>query len=109
MLHDLISIINKPAQLAIVLSSVLATIALAVYLFGSYPEAALRRRKLRRLLWKTPLDSILPVGLSVNIHFLRQCNYQCKFCFHTDKGREVGVTELKLPEFKRGLKMLAEA
>ena len=24
-------------------------------------------------------------AISVNYHFTRQCNYKCKFCFHTSK------------------------
>lgn len=28
--------------------------------------------------------------LSVNFHFTRKCNYECGFCFHTDKkGEEI--------------------
>ena len=45
------------------------------------------------------------VPLSVNYHFTRKCNYECKFCFHQAK------TSFHLPieEAKRGIKMLVEA
>eukprot|EP00051_Salpingoeca_urceolata_P015880 m.207935 g.207935 ORF g.207935 m.207935 type:complete len:330 (+) comp18525_c0_seq1:285-1274(+) len=43
-------------------------------------------------------------ALSVNYHFLRQCNYSCKFCFHTEKNRDV-LDESKV---KRGLSLLIE-
>ena len=42
---------------------------------------------------------------SVNYHFLRQCNYSCKFCFHTNKPSNT----LKIEDAKRGLKLLKEA
>ena len=44
-------------------------------------------------------------AISVNYHFTRQCNYQCKFCFHTAKTSFV----LPLEEAKRGLKKLHDA
>ncbi|KAI9143363.1 radical SAM domain-containing protein [Paraphysoderma sedebokerense] len=42
---------------------------------------------------------------SVNFHFTRQCNYSCKFCFHT------ATTSTKLPieSAKHGIKLLQEA
>lgn len=45
------------------------------------------------------------VPMSVNYHFTRKCNYECKFCFHQAK------TSFHLPidEAKRGIKMLKEA
>ncbi len=43
--------------------------------------------------------------LSVNYHYLRECNYSCKFCFHTNKPSEI----LKIDEAKRGLRLLKEA
>ena len=42
---------------------------------------------------------------SVNFHFSRECNYRCKFCFHTNKS----TTILPLDEAKRGLRLLKEA
>lgn len=53
-------------------------------------------------------QSLTPV--SVNWHYLRTCNYACKFCFHTAKTsfflpKEVGG----LAEAKRCLKKLSEA
>lgn len=47
----------------------------------------------------------LPVPVSVNYHFTRQCNYKCGFCFHTAKTSYV----LPLDDAKRGLRMLADA
>ena len=44
-------------------------------------------------------------AISVNYHFTRQCNYKCKFCFHTSKTSFV----LPLEEAKRGLKKLCDA
>ncbi|CAE7235272.1 Rsad2 [Symbiodinium sp. CCMP2592] len=38
-----------------------------------------------------------PVPLSVNWHYTRQCNYSCKFCFHTAK------TSFFLPQTKQGM------
>ncbi|CAE7312186.1 Rsad2 [Symbiodinium microadriaticum] len=38
-----------------------------------------------------------PVPLSVNWHYTRQCNYTCKFCFHTAK------TSFFLPQTKQGM------
>lgn len=45
------------------------------------------------------------VPLSVNFHFTRKCNYECKFCFHTEKTSHVTA----LDEAKRGLQLLARA
>ena len=42
---------------------------------------------------------------SVNFHFSRECNYRCKFCFHTNKT----TTILSLDQAKRGLRLLKEA
>lgn len=42
---------------------------------------------------------------SVNYHFLRLCNYSCKFCFHTKKTSFI----LPFAEAKKGLKLLKEA
>ena len=41
-------------------------------------------------------------NLVVNWHFLRTCNYKCKFCFHTAKTSHVVTIE----EAKRGLRKL---
>jgi radical S-adenosyl methionine domain-containing protein 2 len=43
--------------------------------------------------------------ISVNYHFTRQCNYACKFCFHTAKTSHVEPLE----NAKRGIKMLVDA
>jgi len=45
------------------------------------------------------------VPLSVNYHFLRQCNYACGFCFHTDT--KTGHVE-DISRAKEGLKRLKE-
>lgn len=42
---------------------------------------------------------------SVNYHISRQCNYSCKFCFHTNKNSKM----VPLEEAKRGLRLLKEA
>ena len=42
---------------------------------------------------------------SVNYFISRECNYKCKFCFHTQKN----VDKLALEEAKLGLKMLKDA
>ena len=42
---------------------------------------------------------------SVNYFISRECNYSCKFCFHTQKN----VDKLELEDAKRGLKMLKDA
>lgn len=45
------------------------------------------------------------IPLSVNYHFTRKCNYECKFCFHQAKTSY----HLPLEEAKRGIVMLVEA
>ena len=42
---------------------------------------------------------------SVNYFVSRECNYSCKFCFHTAKNSDM----LPLDEAKRGLRLLAES
>ena len=42
--------------------------------------------------------------LSVNYHFTRECNYNCGFCFHTQKSKKI----LPLEEAIHGLKILKE-
>jgi len=42
---------------------------------------------------------------SVNYFISRECNYSCKFCFHTQKN----VNKLSLEKAKMGLKMLRDA
>lgn len=42
---------------------------------------------------------------SVNYHISRECNYACKFCFHTQKN----TFKLSLEEAKTGLKLLKDA
>jgi radical S-adenosyl methionine domain-containing protein 2 len=43
--------------------------------------------------------------VSVNYHFSRKCNYECGFCFHTEKTSSV----LSPVEAKRGMKLSREA
>ena len=45
-------------------------------------------------------------NLVVNYHFLRQCNYSCKFCFHQDIKDDTFV--LPLEDAKRGLRLFKE-
>lgn len=45
-------------------------------------------------------------NLVVNYHFLRQCNYSCKFCFHQDIKDDTFV--LPLEDAKRGLRRFKE-
>lgn len=42
---------------------------------------------------------------SVNYFISRQCNYHCKFCFHTQKN----IDKLSLEEAKEGLRLLKDA
>ncbi|KAL2215728.1 hypothetical protein M432DRAFT_552710, partial [Thermoascus aurantiacus ATCC 26904] len=48
-------------------------------------------------------SKIVPV--SVNFHFTRKCNYECGFCFHTEKTSHVEPFE----NMQRGLRMLKKA
>ncbi len=43
--------------------------------------------------------------VSVNYYFSRKCNYECGFCFYTEKTSSI----LSLDEAKRGIKLLKEA
>eukprot|EP00906_Rhabdomonas_costata_P032373 RCo045615 len=43
---------------------------------------------------------------SINWHLLRQCNYNCAFCYHVTHERN---TRLRLEEAKRGLRLLAKS
>lgn len=43
--------------------------------------------------------------VSVNYHFSRKCNYECGFCFHTEKTSSI----LPLDKAKCGMKLLKEA
>ena len=43
-------------------------------------------------------------NLVVNYHFLRTCNYACKFCFHTAKTSHVATLE----DAKKGMTVLCE-
>jgi hypothetical protein len=45
------------------------------------------------------------IPLSVNYHFTRKCNYECKFCFHQAKTSY----HLPIEEAKKGIKMLVDA
>jgi len=49
--------------------------------------------------------SIAKTPVSVNYHFSRKCNYECGFCFHTEKTSSI----LSLDQAKRGMKLLKEA
>ena len=49
--------------------------------------------------------STAEIPVSVNYHFSRKCNYECGFCFHTEKIFSI----LSLDEAKRGMKLLKEA
>ncbi|KAJ9313120.1 hypothetical protein DTO271D3_6549 [Paecilomyces variotii] len=61
------------------------------------------------LLWiifqNTNLSSTKVIPLSVNFHFSRKCNYECGFCFHTEKTSHVESFE----NMQRGLWMLKKA
>ena len=46
-----------------------------------------------------------PLVKSVNYHICRQCNYNCSFCFHTQKNVDI----LSLDEAKSGINLLREA
>jgi radical S-adenosyl methionine domain-containing protein 2 len=52
-----------------------------------------------------PTTPVSPEPVSVNYHFTRKCNFECGFCFHTEKTSHVEPFE----EMKRGLTMLKEA
>lgn len=45
------------------------------------------------------------VPISVNYHFTRVCNYECKFCFHTELTSYVETLE----NAKKGMRLLKEA
>lgn len=45
------------------------------------------------------------IPVSVNYHFSRRCNYECGFCFHTEKTSSILSTD----GAKRGLKLMKEA
>lgn len=49
--------------------------------------------------------SITETPVSVNYHFSRKCNYECGFCFHTEKTSRI----LPLDKAKCGMKLLKEA
>lgn len=42
--------------------------------------------------------------ISVNYHFTRKCNFNCGFCFHTQKN----TYKLPIEEARRGLQILKE-
>ncbi|KAI9896165.1 hypothetical protein N3K66_008337 [Trichothecium roseum] len=52
-------------------------------------------------LWRSHTE----IPVSVNYHFSRKCNYECGFCFHTEKTSSI----LSLGEAKRGMRMLKDA
>jgi molybdenum cofactor biosynthesis enzyme MoaA len=45
------------------------------------------------------------IPISVNYYYSRKCNFECGFCFHTEKASSI----LSLDEAKRGMKLLKEA
>jgi radical S-adenosyl methionine domain-containing protein 2 len=49
--------------------------------------------------------SIAEIPVSINYYFSRKCNYECGFCFHTEKISSI----FSLNEAKRGMKLLKEA
>lgn len=51
-----------------------------------------------------PMSAPKNENLVVNYHFLRTCNYSCKFCFHTAKTSHV----VDLDDAKRGLELLKQ-
>ena len=59
----------------------------------------------RRKTQKSPSVDEANIPLSVNYHFTRKCNYECKFCFHQAKTSY----HLPIEEAKRGIVMLVEA
>ena len=70
----------------------------------------LRHRPSSRLAFSPSSDDVLNEKpscniISVNYHISRQCNYHCKFCFHTRTNSNV----LSLEKAKKGLKLLQQA
>lgn len=57
------------------------------------------------VLWASALAPKRCAPLSVNYHFTRECNYECRFCFHTAKTSHLASAE----DWKRGLTMLRDA
>jgi radical S-adenosyl methionine domain-containing protein 2 len=53
-------------------------------------------------IWFKEVISTANKGIVINFHFLRECNYKCKFCFHTNKDRHVETLE----RIKKGLSNL---
>ena len=48
---------------------------------------------------------------SINYHFLRECNFSCKYCFHVDKGssENVKMNILSIDQMKTLLTLLKQA
>lgn len=101
----------------VVLGGVLALLVLAVLLVQSPDLRAKVLRRLRRgqaaarthsqsTSANAGLTPVLPfVPESVNYHLTRECNYKCKFCFHT---RITSYFE-PLERAKQGLRLLVKA
>lgn len=65
-------------------------VVLALVLLAS----ALLLRQRRHVGTPAPAEQKLaPVPLSVNYHFTRECQYSCKFCFHTAKSSYVAPVD----------------
>ncbi|KAH8803478.1 hypothetical protein F5884DRAFT_861799 [Xylogone sp. PMI_703] len=60
-----------------------------------------------RLLYSVQLqqENTVNAPVSVNYHFSRKCNYECGFCFHTEKSSSI----LPLDKAKRGMRLLKES
>ncbi|KAJ3037727.1 Radical S-adenosyl methionine domain-containing protein 2 [Rhizophlyctis rosea] len=86
----------------------IALILLAILLPAYIVKTILARTK------KVPSQSLVvikgphpqaPTPISVNYHFTRKCNYNCGFCFFTQKSS----TKLALHQAKHGLTLLRDA
>lgn len=86
-----------------------AGVGIGLGIFAIAAAIPLRRILSLRTRGKTPESKLVP--LSVNFHFLRRCNYECRFCFHTDKtepGTGVGpMGHVSVDEAKQALRLLA--
>ena len=62
-------------------------------------------KKMKRKEPRTEHKNEAQIPLSVNYHFTRKCNYECKFCFHQAKTSY----HLPIEEAKRGITMLVDS
>ena len=60
---------------------------------------------MKRKIPRTEHKNEAQIPLSVNYHFTRKCNYECKFCFHQAKTSY----HLPIEEAKRGITMLVDS